>query len=70
MSDFLDNLFLEAMFMGAKIKRIIKIVRCKAFPIFKEYISKLGQARATESSSIQERMLKVGRYALLCAASR
>ena len=60
MSDFVDNVFLELLFMGGKIKRIIKLVRCKAYPIFRDYITTLSQARASESSNILGKMLKVG----------
>ena len=62
MNEWLDNVFLELLFMGEKIKRIIKLVRCKAYPIFRDYITTLSRARASESSNILGKMLKVGGY--------
>lgn len=57
-ADYLENIFMSALFLGAKIVKIEKIITCRAFPIFQPYINRLSRARATEKSSILNRVVK------------
>ena len=50
--EWLDNAFLSSLLLFGKIGTIVTIVRCKAFPIFREYIEKLNKARGEEPSKL------------------
>ena len=56
--EWLDNIFLMSALQGGFIRKIVKIVRCRAFPIFRPYIEKLNKARGSEPSNVQGRILK------------
>ena len=50
--EWLDNIFLSSLLLFGKIGKIVTIVRCKAFPLFREYIEKLNKARGEEPSKL------------------
>ena len=56
--EWLDNIFLMSTLQGGFLRKIVKIVRCRAFPIFRPYIVKLNEARGNEPSNVQGRILK------------
>ena len=56
--EWLDNIFLMSTLQGGFLRKIVKIVRCRAFAIFRPYIVKLNTARGNEPSNVQGRILK------------
>ena len=57
-SQHLELLFFECLFLGASITRVEKIVRAKGFPIFKSYIDGLNKKRQSEESAVHSKIIK------------
>lgn len=57
-ADYLENIFLSALLLGARITKVEKIVTCRGYPFFRSYIDTLSKARATEKSTILNRVVK------------
>ena len=57
-SEFVENIFFAAHFLGLKIVSVRKIVRFKSYHIFRDYITTLNEARAKESSKISNQVFK------------
>ena len=57
-SDYLENIFYEICFHGCRIIKVEKMVRSKAFPIFKNYIETLNDHCSKEISEIYSKILK------------
>ena len=57
-SDYASNLFFSFLFMGARVEKVHKVIRCKAFPFLAPYVKSLGEARSKETSVVGGKILK------------
>ena len=57
-SQHLELLFYECLFLGCSIIKVDKIIRAKGFPIFKNYIDNLNKQRQAENSVVHSKILK------------
>ena len=58
LSQHLELLFYECLFLGCSIVKVERLVRSKGFPIFKDYINNLNAQRQKEESSIHSKIVK------------
>ena len=57
-SQHLELLFFECLFLGASITRVETIIRSRGFPIFKTYIDGLNKKRQSEESTVHGKIIK------------
>ena len=57
-SDYFDNLLYLQAFHNAKIKRVIKIVRSTAFPVFNHWLSRLEEEKRRNVSTVLKKTYK------------
>ena len=58
LSQHLELLFYECLFLGGSITKVERIVRSKGFPIFRNYINGLNAQRQKETSVVHSAMIK------------
>ena len=57
-SQHIELLFFECLFLGCSITRVERIVRSRGHPVFKTYIDDLNRQRQSEESSVHGRIIK------------